>query len=144
MPASVAVSPPRVSRSRSATPLARGHVYIGRGGCDVVIERVLGRIVVKSTPSDETFAWHPSVDRMVASAMRALEPRAIVAVELTGMGDDGARAITELVKAGGRSIAEDSSTAVVFGMPGELIRRGGASKVLPSDRIAGQLVDWLM
>ena len=38
---------------------------------------------------------------------------------------------------------EITLTAVVFGMPAELIRRGGASSVLPADRIAGQLIQWL-
>ena len=64
--------------------------------------------------------------------MEAMEPRALVGVELTGMGDDGAKAMTSLLRAGGRTIAEDASTAIVFGMPGELIRMGGAAKVLPS------------
>ena len=133
-----------VLEANGATPLARGNVYIGRGGADVVIERILGRAVVKSIPEDDSFRWHPSVDRLVASAMTVLPPGSLVGVELTGMGDDGARAMTELVKAGGRTIAEDSSTAIVFGMPAELIRLGGASKVLPSDRIADQLATWIL
>jgi two-component system, chemotaxis family, protein-glutamate methylesterase/glutaminase len=133
-----------VCEAGASQPLAPGHVYIGRGGSDIVIERALGRLVVKSVNADERLLWHPSVDRLVDSAMKALEPRALIGVELTGMGDDGARAMTDLVKAGGRSIAEDSSTAIVFGMPGDLIRRGGASKVLPSDRVADQLVTWVL
>jgi len=88
--------------------------------------------------------WHPSVDRLVASAMKVMDPRTLVGVELTGMGDDGAHAMADLLKSGGRTIAEDSSTAVVFGMPNELIRLGGASKVLPCDRIAEQLSQWIM
>jgi len=52
--------------------------------------------------------------------------------------------MADLLKSGGRTIAEDSSTAVVFGMPNELIRLGGASKVLPCDRIAEQLSQWIM
>ena len=72
-----------------------------------------------------------------------MEPRALVGVQLTGMGDDGAQAMTSLLRAGGRTIAEDASTAIVFGMPGELIRMGGAAKVLPSDRIAEQLSAWI-
>ena len=75
--------------------------------------------------------------------MKVVEPRALVGVELTGMGDDGAHAMTAMLKAGGRTIAEDASTAVVFGMPSELIRLGGASKVLPCNDIAAQLVDWI-
>jgi two-component system chemotaxis response regulator CheB len=125
------------------TPLAAGAVYIAHGGADLVVERSLGRIVARSVPEDAAHRWHPSVDKLVASAMQAMEPRALVGVLLTGMGDDGAHAMTGLLKAGGRTIAEDSSTAVVFGMPGELIRMGGASKVLPCDEVAAQLSNWI-
>jgi two-component system chemotaxis response regulator CheB len=62
---------------------------------------------------------------------------------LTGMGNDGAEAMTELHQRGGRTVAEAESTAVVFGMPGELIKLGGADAVLPSHRIAQQLIGWL-
>jgi two-component system chemotaxis response regulator CheB len=125
------------------TPLAAGTVYIAHGGADLVVERTLGRIVARSIPEDPAHRWHPSVDKLVASAMNVMEPRALVGVLLTGMGDDGAHAMTELLKGGGRTIAEDASTAVVFGMPGELVRLGGASKVLPCDEVAAQLNSWI-
>ena len=125
------------------TPVTAGFIYIARGGADLVIERTLGRLVARSVPEDPAHRWHPSVDKLVASAMKVVEPRALVGVELTGMGDDGAHAMTALLKAGGRTIAEDASTAVVFGMPGELIRLGGASKTLPCDEVAAQLNTWI-
>jgi two-component system chemotaxis response regulator CheB len=59
------------------------------------------------------------------------------------MGDDGAQAMTDLRRAGGRTIAQDEATSVVWGMPGELTKRGGASVVLPAERIAPQLSAWL-
>jgi two-component system chemotaxis response regulator CheB len=62
---------------------------------------------------------------------------------LTGMGDDGADAMVELRRSGGRTVAEAESTAVVFGMPGELVKRGGAEAVLPSYEIAKKLNAWL-
>lgn len=124
-------------------PLAPGHVYIGQGDSDVVIERRLGRLVVASLPSDPALRWHPSVDRLVRSALAVLPPQGLVAVELTGMGDDGAAAMSELHAAGGRTIAEAESSAVVFGMPAELIRRGGATLTLPARSIPTQLVSWV-
>jgi len=62
---------------------------------------------------------------------------------LTGMGNDGAAAMTKVKRQGGRTIAEAESTAVVFGMPQELIERDGATVVLPSHDIARQLIGWL-
>jgi two-component system chemotaxis response regulator CheB len=61
---------------------------------------------------------------------------------LTGMGYDGADAFTEIKKRGGRTIAEAQESAVVFGMPAELIERGGASVVLPAEKIAAQINVW--
>ena len=65
----------------------------------------------------------------------------IVGVLMTGMGDDGAASMTLVRQAGGRTIAEAESTAVVWGMPGELLRRGGAEQVAPLDRIADRLLE---
>jgi two-component system, chemotaxis family, protein-glutamate methylesterase/glutaminase len=59
------------------------------------------------------------------------------------MGDDGAAAMAALKAAGGRTIAEAESSAVVFGMPAELIRLGGATLTLPARSIPTQLVGWL-
>ncbi len=80
---------------------------------------------------------------MVASAMTVVAPTRLIAVQLTGMGDDGAREITELRRQGGRTIAEAEETAVIFGMPKEVISRGGATKVLPAHKIAQQLQGWI-
>jgi len=63
-------------------------------------------------------------------------------VMLTGMGYDGADAFAEIKKQGGRTIAESEDSAVVFGMPKELIDRGGANLVLPVQKIATQLISW--
>jgi two-component system chemotaxis response regulator CheB len=122
-------------------PLTAGHVFIGRGDADVVIERRLGRILVNSVKAAESL-WHPSVDRLVRTAMEALPAASLTGVQLTGMGDDGAEAMAALKAGGGRTIAESEATAAVFGMPAELIRRGGATAVLPCDRIAERLIAW--
>jgi two-component system chemotaxis response regulator CheB len=122
-------------------PILGGHVYIGRGDADVVIERRLGRPVVNSVRVAESL-WHPSVDRLVQTAMEVMPAASLTGVQLTGMGDDGAAAMAALKAAGGRTIAESEATAAVFGMPGELIRRGGATAVLPCDKIAERLLTW--
>ncbi len=59
-----------------------------------------------------------------------------VGVILTGMGDDGAAGLLEMKDAGAATIAQDERTSVVFGMPGEAIRRGAALEVLPLSQIA--------
>ena len=59
---------------------------------------------------------------------------------MTGMGNDGAAAMSVLRSKGGRTIAEAEETAVVWGMPGELVKAGGADFVTPLPDIAAQLL----
>jgi two-component system chemotaxis response regulator CheB len=133
----------RVEEVQRRTRLQPGHIYIAQGDSDVEVSRLGVGLVAASVPEQADYIWHPSVERMVSSAAQQLEPRQLVGVLLTGMGNDGARALTELHRRGGRTIAESEETAVIFGMPAELIALGGAEVVLPNQRIAGQLMEWL-
>jgi two-component system chemotaxis response regulator CheB len=133
----------RVLEVDRTMPAEVGTIYIGRGNADVMMARRGDQLVVKTVPASNEYRWHPSVDRLVASARRVCDPRRLVCVLLTGMGDDGAAEMAAVRKEGGRTIAEAEETAVVWGMPGELARRGGASRVLPAHAIPGQLVDWV-
>jgi two-component system chemotaxis response regulator CheB len=119
-----------------------GRVHIARGGSDLVVVERLGRLVAQSRPEAPGYPWHPSADVMVESAMKVMPASQIIGVLMTGMGHDGAQAMAELKSRGGRTIAEAESTCVVFGMPSELIQRGGASLVLPCTDVARQLRHW--
>jgi len=125
-------------------PLEPGVVYIAKGDADVVVGRRATRSVVNPMPAGPQFLWHPSVARLVESALHALPPQRLIGVLLTGMGDDGAEAMTTLRQRGGRTIAQDEASSVIYGMPGELVKRGGASQILPASQIAAQLCGWLM
>jgi two-component system, chemotaxis family, protein-glutamate methylesterase/glutaminase len=119
-----------------------GKVYIGKGGADMVLGERNGKLTVLAKPENNNFMWHPSVELMGRTALEFYDPARIVAVMLTGMGYDGADAFAEIRKRGGRTIAESEQSCVVFGMPAELIKRGGASLVLGADKIANQLNAW--
>lgn len=123
-------------------PLAAGTVYIGRAGTDLAVTERGGTLYAAPRPEAAGMPWHPSVDVLVESAMKHLPPQRLLGVMLTGMGYDGAAAMTRLHQAGGRTLAESADTAVVFGMPQELIARGGASLVLPLSAIAQQIKTW--
>ena len=133
-----------VEEVRAPTPLRRGHVYIARGDADMLVTRRAAGLVALSTPASEQHAWHPSVTRLVDSAAEQLAPEQLIGVQLTGMGDDGAEAMARQHRRGMRTIAQDADSSAVFGMPQELIRRAGATVVLPSDRIAAQVSRWLV
>jgi two-component system chemotaxis response regulator CheB len=123
--------------------LRPGAIYLGRGGADALVARRTEELIVKTVPSSQEYRWHPSVDRLVASARRFCDPSRLVCVLLTGMGDDGAAEMAAVREGGGRTIAESEETAVVWGMPGELARRGGATEVLPAYDIPDRLAEWV-
>lgn len=64
---------------------------------------------------------------------------AAIGVLLTGMGTDGADGLLAMRRAGAFTIAEDESTTVIFGMPGEALRLGAVRASLPLDAIAPRL-----
>ena len=120
-------------------PLEAGKVYIGRGDADIVLSRRAGVLTVLAAPEKTDYPWHPSTDRLVRSAMALVPATQLIGVLMTGMGNDGAVAMAELRAGGGATIAEAEETAVVWGMPGELARAGGATFVLPLQKIAQRL-----
>lgn len=134
----------KVQQAGHISMLEPGNVYVAKGEADILVRNRNGQRVVVLAPPAPEMLWHPSIERMVSSALECIPAQEMIAVQLTGMGYDGAKAMTELKKQGGHTIAESEATAVVFGMPKELIEMGGASVVLPYDRIAEQLLEWLM
>ena len=119
--------------------LQPGCVYIAKGDADIVIARRPSGLAALPVRSESDYPWHPSTDRLVKSAMDHVSPAQIVGVLMTGMGNDGAAAMARLHAEGGRTIAEAEETAVVWGMPGELVAADGADLVLPLPEIAGWL-----
>ncbi len=132
----------RVMEVTRIEPLTAGTVYIGRGDADIIVAMRSGGPVVMAAPAGAEYRWHPSVDRLVTTAMAHLASSRLIGVLMTGMGNDGAAAMTRLRQDGGQTIAEAEETAVVWGMPGELVRARGATFVTPLDAIARQLMDW--
>lgn len=119
--------------------LAPGNIYVGRGDADLVVTRRAGALAAAAAPSSAEHFWHPSVDRLVTTAMKSLAPESLIGVLMTGMGNDGASAMAELKALGGTTLAESAESAVIWGMPGALVAVGGASTVAPLDRLAAEL-----
>lgn len=121
--------------------LEPGTAYIGRGDADLVVSRRSNGTHAMSVPAQRDYPWHPSVERLVLTALDHYEPNRLVGVMLTGMGRDGADAMTRLHNEGGHTIAEAESTAVVWGMPGELVKNGGAGSIRPIEDVAAEIID---
>ncbi len=129
-----------VTEVMNSTQLEPGAVYIGRGDADIIIGSGPQGLLAESVAPQPGYPWHPSADRLVRTAMAVLNASALIGVLMTGMGNDGAEAMKDLRTAGGRTIAQSEATAVVWGMPGELVRLAGADWILPLPEIAAQLL----
>lgn len=124
---------------RDPVALKPGHAYIGRGDADVIISRRGAGLVAMAAPAQADYAWHPSTDRLVRTALNHIAPNRLIGVLMTGMGNDGAEAMGLIHAGGGKTIAEAEETAIVWGMPGELVRANGADFVVPLHKIASEL-----
>jgi two-component system chemotaxis response regulator CheB len=91
--------------------------------------------VVASEPSDR---YAPSVDRLFESSAKAFGPD-LLAVVLTGMGDDGSRGVLAVKANGGKVIAESEQSAVIHGMPQQAIRSGAVDRVLSLSEMASAI-----
>jgi two-component system chemotaxis response regulator CheB len=80
----------------------------------------------------------PAVDVLFRSVAEIYGPAAL-AIVLTGMGYDGCRGSEAIRDAGGRVLAQDEATSVVWGMPGAVARAGLAEELLPLDQVARRL-----
>lgn len=129
-----------VTEVREPTVLHPGRAYVARGDADMMVSRRAGVLTALSVPAGAGFRWHPSVDRLVDSALEHVPANRLVGVLMTGMGNDGAAAMTRLAAGGGRTLAQSEASSVVWGMPGELVRAGGASSVHELDDLAAALV----
>lgn len=110
--------------------LAPGRVLVAPGNFHMLLRKSADGFRVQVKDGPQVCYQRPSVDVMFASVAEAAGANA-TGVILTGMGSDGANGLLRMKRAGAHTIAQDEETCVVFGMPKEAIRLGGADRVLP-------------
>ncbi len=113
-----------------------GLVLVAPGGCHLEFERRGPRTLVRLADAAPADKYAPSVDRLFVSVAKHFAGTDLLAIVLTGMGDDGRFGVSAIQQAGGRVVAESEETAVVFGMPQQAIRSGAVDAVLPLQQIA--------
>jgi two-component system chemotaxis response regulator CheB len=116
-----------------------GFIYFAPDGAHTGVDGSL-RITQSTTPPLHNV--RPSVTHLFQSVASHLGS-ASIGILLTGMGDDGAKALKEILEAGGETIAESEETAILFGMPREAIRYGAARTILPIYGMAEYLTTFL-
>lgn len=127
-----------VLQARDGQQVLPGHVYIAPGGRHLIVNRDGARYVCHLNDGPPVNRHKPSVDVMLRSLAQNAGPNAL-GLMLTGMGADGAEGMGEMKEAGATIIAQDENTSVVWGMPGEVVKRGFAHEVLALGRIAQRL-----
>ena len=116
-----------------------GVVLVAPGNKHMLLRRSGARYVVEVKEGPRVNRHRPSVDVMFRSVAHAAGRNAI-GVLLTGMGGDGAQGLLTMHEAGAPTLAQDEASCVVFGMPKVAIDLGAVGKVLPLDRIAGEIM----
>jgi len=133
------VSAMSVCEAQDGQYILPGHVYIAPGDRHLLVERDGARYRCRLNDGPPVNRHRPSVDVMFRSVAQNVGLNA-VGVILTGMGDDGARGLKEMLEAGARTVAQDEASSVVWGMPGAAFKLGAAERVLPLHRIAEQVL----
>jgi two-component system chemotaxis response regulator CheB len=132
----------RVAEAQDGERILPGHAYIAPGGMHLSVERSGANYIARVQDGDPVNRHKPSVEVLFSSAARVLGRNAL-GVMLTGMGNDGAKAMREMREAGSWNVAQDEASCVVFGMPREAIAHGAAHEVLSLNQIAPKLIEWL-
>ena len=128
-----------VKEAENNDTILRGQVLIAPGNKHTLVKRSGARYFVEVKDGPLVCRHRPSVDVLFRSAAQYAGANA-VGVLMTGMGDDGARGLLEMMQAGAHTVAEDESTCVVFGMPKEAIKLGAAKSVQPLDRLRDEIL----
>jgi two-component system, chemotaxis family, protein-glutamate methylesterase/glutaminase len=125
--------------ARHGEPMERGVTYVAPDGLHLHLrapaqgENGSGSIALVNAAPENGF--RPSVAPLFRSAAEQFGRRA-AGILLTGMGQDGAKELKLMREAGALTMAQDSASAVINGMPGEAARIGAASHVLSPDNMA--------
>jgi two-component system chemotaxis response regulator CheB len=128
-----------IKESADGDTVVAGQVYVAPGGFNMLVELVNGESVIRLVEPSARDRYVPSVDAMFES-VAALYGQRVLAVVLTGMGNDGSRGVKAVKAGGGQVFAEAEESAIVFGMPREAIATNLVDKIVPLDAVADEIM----
>ncbi|MBX3059569.1 MAG: chemotaxis-specific protein-glutamate methyltransferase CheB [Anaerolineae bacterium] len=129
-----------VRLAQAGDALCPGYVLVAPDDHHLLVQ---GGGVVALLPPEKGDRYCPSADRLLVAVARVYGDTA-VGVVLTGMGDDGAQGLAALRQTGAHTIAQDEATSLIFGMPASAIHQNAVEMVLPVDKIAERICDWVI
>jgi two-component system chemotaxis response regulator CheB len=117
-----------------------GVVLIAPGGFNLVLESAGIDVVARVMPPASSDRYIPSADVLFASCA-SLYGKRMLAVVLTGMGNDGSKGVVAVKERGGQVLAESEDTAVVYGMPREAVATGCVDRVVPLPGVSHAILE---
>ena len=133
-----AASPLDVAEASDGLRPKPGQVLVAPGDHHLEVGSRGGMPILHTTKGPLENSCRPAADVLFRSAAKVYGG-GVLGVVLTGMGHDALRGAKDVVEAGGRVIAQDEATSVVWGMPGALVEAGLAHAVLPLDGVADEV-----
>ena len=128
-----------VKEAEDQDVITAGRALIAPGDFHMTVTKFKTDPKVLLNKREQVSGHRPSVDVLINSVAREYGKRAI-GVIMTGMGYDGAAGIKELHTCGGYIIAQDRESSVIFGMNGEVVKKGNADEVVHVDSIAERIM----
>jgi two-component system chemotaxis response regulator CheB len=128
-----------VREAKNGDRVVPGTALIAPGGKHMLLKRSGAQYHVEVIDGPLVNRHRPSVDVLFRSVAKFAGKNAL-GIIMTGMGDDGARGLKEMLDVGADTIAQDEDSCVVFGMPKEAIKLGAAERILPLREIPGAIV----
>ncbi len=130
-----------VQEAADGAPVLPGHALIAPGNRHLLITRNGSGLRISVRDGPPVSRHRPSVDVLFRSAAQVAGANVLAAI-LTGMGDDGAQGLREIRQAGGRTLAQDEASCVVFGMPKAAIDLMAVQRVAKLTDIAQEAAQW--
>ncbi len=128
-----------IAEPQGGEALEPGQAWIAPGGSHMVLERDGARIRLRLNQDPPENSCRPAVDVLFRSASK-IYGSGVLAVVLTGMGQDGLLGCQGIAAQRGQILAQDEASSVVWGMPGYVAQAGLAEKVLPLNQMAGEII----
>jgi two-component system chemotaxis response regulator CheB len=129
----------RSAEAKNGELLRPGQLYLAPGERHLLVEAQGGDLVARLSDAPPEHFCRPAVDPMLRS-LTAASGGAVLAIIMTGMGQDGLLGCQAVAEAGGTVLAQDEASSVVWGMPGAIARAGLARALLPPEALAEQIL----
>lgn len=132
----------KVKEAQDRDPVLPGCAYVAPGNSHITLEEKNNSRYVRVFQGEKVSGHRPSID-VLFDSLAATSGKNTVAVIMTGMGRDGADGIVKIKEAGGRTIAQDEETSIVYGMNRVAVEKGGIDDIVPLSEIPKKIVEYI-